>query len=424
MLNYLNQISLLQQPTNYPAYLSLVQNCPQTVVQNGTLSSPPPPSSNNIPNQITGIKLPPSPIPEPSNLQIRNNSSPTQAQQLRQRINHTNNCNSSGVGSGLGLLPTPASMLLCSSQSTVNNGPNVQALQLGKMQMALQGSNCSSSSVLGGPNGTLTSARVHASNLTGAPCIMPTDSSSLGGTISGTATPIATTNLPNHHPLHHLFTHPSITASLPHMQQMIDPSQFQNGASLGGLLGQNPASIVGGTLGGVGSNPLVDQLLVNAAQAYQTQLAINGGMSFLMPNTSAPTPFSTLDALQLAALGGLLPPPTPSGLSKSKHEKQREGPEGANLFIYHLPADFTDDDLVQTFSPFGKLISAKVFIDKNTNLSKCFGFVSYETPLQAEEAIRAMNGCQISNKRLKVQHKKLKSSSATSSSSNSGDKPY
>ena len=105
---------------------------------------------------------------------------------------------------------------------------------------------------------------------------MPTDSSSLGGTISGTATPIATTNLPNHHPLHHLFTHPSITASLPHMQQMIDPSQFQNGASLGGLLGQNPASIVGGTLGGVGSNPLVDQLLVNAAQAYQTQLAING----------------------------------------------------------------------------------------------------------------------------------------------------
>ena len=80
---------------------------------------------------------------------------------------------------------------------------------------------------------------------------------------------------------------------------------------------------------------------------------------------------TSLEALQLAAATGILP--VLSTVNKSKHEKQKEGPEGANLFIYHLPADFSDDDLIQTFSPFGKLISAKVFIDKNTNLSKCFG---------------------------------------------------
>ncbi len=85
-----------------------------------------------------------------------------------------------------------------------------------------------------------------------------------------------------------------------------------------------------------------------------------------------------------------------------------EGPEGANLFIYHLPNDVNDTDLVQMFAPFGSVVSARVYIDKATNLSKCFGFISYDTAASAQAAIQAMNGFQIGTKRLKVQLKRPK----------------
>ncbi|XP_045552821.1 CUGBP Elav-like family member 2 isoform X5 [Salmo salar] len=149
--------------------------------------------------------------------------------------------------------------------------------------------------------------------------------------------------------------------------------------------------------------------------------AMNGGLGASMANGSGA---SSMDALTQAYSGmqqytaSALPSlysqsllQGAAGGSQKEAGSQREGPEGANLFIYHLPQEFGDQDVLQMFMPFGSVVSAKVFIDKQTNLSKCFGFVSYDNPVSAQAAIQAMNGFQIGMKRLKVQLKRSKNDS-------------
>lgn len=78
----------------------------------------------------------------------------------------------------------------------------------------------------------------------------------------------------------------------------------------------------------------------------------------------------------------------------------------ANLFIFYLPGEWDENELRSHFSGFGNLLSAKIIYDKDSGKSKGFGFVNYDNPIDARNAVVAMNGFSVAGKRLKVQIKK------------------
>lgn len=225
-------------------------------------------------------------------------------------------------------------------------------------------------------------------------------------------------------------------AMLPNSQQLLQ-------------LVNNPNLLNAASLSGLGQLTQQQQQQIQSSQQQQQQQQANSslfsspGSMAQMPNSSYSSSSPTANNMVNGGISTLQNSLTPNQMNGQMHggqaqggglanmsslaasclmqmslqrqvntnQPQKEGPDRSNLFIYHLPPEFTDADLMQTFMPFGNVISAKVFIDKPTMLSKCFGFVSYDNPLSAQAAINAMHGYSIGSKRLKVQLKRNKDGS-------------
>lgn len=62
------------------------------------------------------------------------------------------------------------------------------------------------------------------------------------------------------------------------------------------------------------------------------------------------------------------------------------------LFVAQLSFDTTNDSLQTLFSNYGKVLSAQVITDRDSNRSKGFGFVEFESDADAQTAIKELDG--------------------------------
>lgn len=77
-----------------------------------------------------------------------------------------------------------------------------------------------------------------------------------------------------------------------------------------------------------------------------------------------------------------------------------------NLFIGNLSYNVTNFQLEGYFTKVGKVISAKVIIDRQTGLGKGFGFVEMDTVEEAKKAIKELNHTEIDGKSIEVKEAK------------------
>ncbi len=72
------------------------------------------------------------------------------------------------------------------------------------------------------------------------------------------------------------------------------------------------------------------------------------------------------------------------------------------LYVGNLSHDLDNNDLKDTFQPYGEVSSAQIIMDRDTGRSKGFGFVEMGDTDQAQAAIDALNGTEVAGRTLTV----------------------
>ena len=73
-----------------------------------------------------------------------------------------------------------------------------------------------------------------------------------------------------------------------------------------------------------------------------------------------------------------------------------------NIYVGNLAYSVTEQDLMQAFSEFGTVQSAKMIMDRDTGRPKGFAFVEMENKSEGIKAISGMNGRSMNEREIVV----------------------
>ncbi|XP_040585934.1 ELAV-like protein 3 isoform X2 [Mesocricetus auratus] len=64
----------------------------------------------------------------------------------------------------------------------------------------------------------------------------------------------------------------------------------------------------------------------------------------------------------------------------------------ANLYVSGLPKTMSQKEMEQLFSQYGRIITSRILLDQATGVSRGVGFIRFDKRIEAEEAIKGLNG--------------------------------
>ncbi|GJP59552.1 hypothetical protein CLOP_g12544 [Closterium sp. NIES-67] len=78
------------------------------------------------------------------------------------------------------------------------------------------------------------------------------------------------------------------------------------------------------------------------------------------------------------------------------------GNQGNKIYVGNLSWGMDDGSLEDLFAEFGKVLEAKVVLDRDTGRSRGFGFVTLSSDSEVQEAISNLDGADVDGRQLRV----------------------
>jgi RNA recognition motif-containing protein len=94
------------------------------------------------------------------------------------------------------------------------------------------------------------------------------------------------------------------------------------------------------------------------------------------------------------------------------------------LFVGNLSFDTTENDLQDAFAAHGTVTEANLMMDRTTNRSRGFGFVTMATDEDAQKAMQALNGKEMGGRALTVNIARPREERAPGGGGNGGRREY